>query len=1040
MSEYKNQSELEFEAEVIEHLTHIGGVKQWQYMPEIKTTEQLWQNFKKILEQNNQARLDYPLSPTEFAQIKKIISSFTNPYQAGQFLYGINGVSEIEVDLDNGKHVFLTVFDQSQVGGGNTVYQVVNQIERPKVVDGKKDRRFDVTLLINGLPIVQIELKKSMHSANEALNQMQQYIAEKQYSDIFSTLQILVAMTPREIRYMANTKEESFNKAFAFNWQNEDDAKPVYSWKTFTDRVLSIPMAHDLATRYMVLDGTKNKESIKVMRPYQVYATKRVLEAVNKFKFDTEGKLGYVWHTTGSGKTITSFKTAWLASRLPHVDKVVFLVDRIALTNQTADAYKAYDPATGSEDKAGVVSDTASVQDLHRKLTRKSDKNIIVTSIQKMSRYVSRKDFKAPKDNILFIVDEAHRSTGQAPEQKAHYVHELVESLQNDSTEGMLQKIREALPTSAWVAYTGTPKFPETRQIFGGLLHAYTIKEAIADKNVLGFNVEFKETIKAPEDATLEDMDDNIKASVYDTSDEHVKLVVEDIFKYWKNRSNDGKYNALLTVHVGGNKASTPRAMQYFNRFQGVNATLPQEERLKVAVSFSDDTSNSNHQLEHNETLLSAMQRYNKEFGTAFDMKQVKEYTEDVSRRLNKTAGDGNFLDLVIVVDQLLTGFDAPEMNTLYVDRTLKGANLIQAYSRTNRMHNLVTKPWGNVVNYRWPQENKHQMNKAFYLYSNRNSALEQDILDIPKEELSKANSNAGITSQPIEVVLDEAREVVGKLRELTDNFTDKPKGEHAEGEFIATLNQYNQIISQLKQYTVNGDDEPISMYTNPDYFYGSIGLSCDEEGFLNTVRMQLEETLKREVPGGSTPVELEMVHIIDVRIDYDYLVDLIALFAEQVHCGNFEAADETRKSIETEIAKTDNDKERKKVRKFVDKIYDKEFEFDSYPVTRDVDEMQKAMDKAQHDGTIRLLTGFVRHWGLDNSITPNDLKALISKHKVGEEDLDKQGELNKIMLNARQDYKEIASLEVTMLSWVKYRNEFRTAFYELADTIMEDE
>lgn len=342
-----------------------------------------------------------------------------------------------------------------------------------------------------------------------------------------------------------------------------------------------------------------------------------------------------------------------------------------------------------------------------------------------MSRYVSRKDFKAPKDNILFIVDEAHRSTGQAPEQKAHYVHELVENLKNDSTEGMLQKIREALPTSAWIAYTGTPKFPETRQIFGGLLHAYTIKEAIADKNVLGFNVEFKETIKAPEDATLEDTDDNIKASVYDTSDEHVKLVVEDIFKYWKNRSNDRKYNALLTVHVGGNKASTPRAMQYFNRFQEVNATLPQEERLKIAASFSDDTSNSDHQLEHNETLLSAMQRYNKEFGTAFDMKQVKEYTEDVSHRLNKTAGDGKFLDLVIVVDQLLTGFDAPEMNTLYVDRTLKGANLIQAYSRTNRMHNLVTKPWGNVVNYRWPQENEHQMNKAFYLYSNRDSALE---------------------------------------------------------------------------------------------------------------------------------------------------------------------------------------------------------------------------------------------------------------------------------------------------------------------------
>lgn len=331
----KSQSELRFEQEVVDYLTRIGGVKQWEYKAEIKTTEQLWNNFKKILEQNNQARLDEPLSATEFNQVKKIITNINTPYQAGQFLYGVNGVSEIEVDLDNGKHVFLTVFDQAQVGGGNTVYQVVNQIQRPKVVDGKPNRRFDITLLINGLPIIQIELKKALHNATEALNQMEQYIAEKQFSGIFSTLQILIAMTPFDIRYMANTTLQNFNRAFAFNWQDEETAHPVRSWKLFADKVLSIPMAHDLSTRYMVLDGTKNKESIKVMRPYQVYATKRVLDKVRKFDFKhDEGKLGYIWHTTGSGKTITSFKTAWLASRLSNVDKVIFLVDRIALTNQ----------------------------------------------------------------------------------------------------------------------------------------------------------------------------------------------------------------------------------------------------------------------------------------------------------------------------------------------------------------------------------------------------------------------------------------------------------------------------------------------------------------------------------------------------------------------------------------------------------------------------------------------------------------------------------------------------------------------------------
>ncbi|HDL2343687.1 TPA: type I restriction endonuclease subunit R, partial [Enterococcus faecium] len=531
-----------------------------------------------------------------------------------------------------------------------------------------------------------------------------------------------------DIRYMANTTLQNFNRAFAFNWQDEETAHPVRSWKLFADKVLSIPMAHDLSTRYMVLDGTKNKESIKVMRPYQVYATKRVLDKVRKFDFKhDEGKLGYIWHTTGSGKTITSFKTAWLASRLSNVDKVIFLVDRIALTNQTADAYRAYDPIAGFEGKTGVVSDTANISDLHRKLTKKSDKNIIVTSIQKMSRYVTRDSFQPLTENVLFIVDEAHRSTGDGTK-----------------NEGMLESIRKALPNSAWVGYTGTPKFPETREIFGDLLHAYTIKEAIADKNVLGFKVEFKETIEAPADPTEEDIDDNLRGSVYDHSPEHVELVVEDIFDNWKERSNNRKYNALFTVHVGGNRASTPRAMEYFDKFMEENNKRSIEDQIKVAISFSMDTSNSSHQLKTNENLHRAIQSYNRLFGTAFDMTTVKSYTEDLARRLNKTADDGNYLDLVIVVDQLLTGFDAPELNTLYIDRTLKGGNLIQAYSRTNRIHDRDAKPQGNIVNYRWPIQNEYEMNKSFAIYSNRDSAAEQLSLD----ELKKDNEESGILSK----------------------------------------------------------------------------------------------------------------------------------------------------------------------------------------------------------------------------------------------------------------------------------------------------
>ncbi|EME3514376.1 type I restriction endonuclease subunit R [Enterococcus faecium] len=1011
----KSQSELRFEQEVVDYLTRIGGVKQWEYKAEIKTTEQLWNNFKKILEQNNQARLDEPLSATEFNQVKKIITNINTPYQAGQFLYGVNGVSEIEVDLDNGKHVFLTVFDQAQVGGGNTVYQVVNQIQRPKVVDGKPNRRFDITLLINGLPIIQIELKKALHNATEALNQMEQYIAEKQFSGIFSTLQILIAMTPFDIRYMANTTLQNFNRAFAFNWQDEETAHPVRSWKLFADKVLSIPMAHDLSTRYMVLDGTKNKESIKVMRPYQVYATKRVLDKVRKFDFKhDEGKLGYIWHTTGSGKTITSFKTAWLASRLSNVDKVIFLVDRIALTNQTADAYRAYDPIAGFEGKTGVVSDTANISDLHRKLTKKSDKNIIVTSIQKMSRYVTRDSFQPLTENVLFIVDEAHRSTGDGTK-----------------NEGMLESIRKALPNSAWVGYTGTPKFPETREIFGDLLHAYTIKEAIADKNVLGFKVEFKETIEAPADPTEEDIDDNLRGSVYDHSPEHVELVVEDIFDNWKERSNNRKYNALFTVHVGGNRASTPRAMEYFDKFMEENNKRSIEDQIKVAISFSMDTSNSSHQLKTNENLHRAIQSYNRLFGTAFDMTTVKSYTEDLARRLNKTADDGNYLDLVIVVDQLLTGFDAPELNTLYIDRTLKGGNLIQAYSRTNRIHDRDAKPQGNIVNYRWPIQNEYEMNKSFAIYSNRDSAAEQLSLD----ELKKDNEESGILSKSFSKIESETKEVIQKLAELTDNFIQLPPSEKAQEEVFEGLQEYNRLLNQLKQFTEDDEKNPVSVYDEPELFYDRLGITEDQEVMLTTVLAnELRERRAQIENIDISQVNLEMTHIHDVTINYDYLIELIARMADEVHEDKMDQAELTKNEIDVEIAKSDSDKEVTKVRNFVSKIFTKEFIFDKYPAPRDVEEMNQAMEQSQKDSNIKLYTEFVRTWGLDNSVKPKDLAKLISRHRVGQEDMDKQGELTAMMNDARTDYKEIAAAEVANLSWVKYRIEFRKAFYQMAD------
>ncbi|CDH90989.1 putative HsdR subunit type I restriction-modification enzyme [Clostridium botulinum B str. Eklund 17B (NRP)] len=870
-------NEEQFETELIQYITsgtitkpeHLEGIsdfivrekpadyyiktKLWKYEPKIKTTEKLWDNFKEILERHNQNTLDHPLSSVEFNQVKKIISDIKTPYEAGQFLYGLNGVSQIEIDLDDGRHVFLTVFDQKQIGAGDTVYQVVNQIERPAVITGKQKRRFDTTLLINGLPIIQIEEKRDTHDVNEALNQMHQYSQENQYRDIFSTLQILVAITPNNVKYMANTTSDKFNKDFAFNWQRKSDNMIVRNWKEFADSMLSIPMAHQMATNYMILDGTKNKQTLKVMRPYQVYATQNVIENLKRVDFDFgTNKVGYIWHTTGSGKTITSFKTAWLASRMPKVDKVVFVVDRIALTKQTNENYKAYDPDS-SEDTIGSVENTNSTTDLSKKLKSK-DNNIIVTSVQKLDTLVKRKSFKTPDKNIVFIVDEAHRSTGSEN----------------------FEKIQKAFKKSAWIGYTGTPMFDETtsglrtEDIFGPLLHAYTIREAIADRNVLGFKVDFETTIDEEQmkreylpafyrerypkwtekqieqkinNLNQEDMDDAIEPSFYDENIDHVKLVVEDIFTNWKNRSNEGKYNALFTTHVGGGKASTPMAMMYFREFKRVNDENRKNGRqvLKVAITFSLNTSNNDSMLETNKGLFEAIDIYNEEFGTSFGMDDVAGYTQDVTSRLNKTATDKNFLDIVIVVDQLLTGFDAPELNTLYVDRRLKGAGLIQAYSRTNRIADMQEKPWGRIVNYRWPAHNEKLMNKALAIYANKDSAILSD------EEQRKANEKDGIVAKPFEEVFNEVKETVKKLSDLTNEFQQLPPSEKKKEDMLDLLRDYNAGMAKLKQYNseeIDGNAVGFN-YENPDELVEKLGMTSEQEVMLTTV---LTNELKQHI------------------------------------------------------------------------------------------------------------------------------------------------------------------------------------------------
>lgn len=1021
-------NELQFEDKLIDYLVNLGGTKQWDYVPEIKTTEDLWNNFKKIIEQHNQDRLDNPLSDAEFKQIQMLIGQLETPYQAGQFLYGMNGISQVEVDRDDGQHVYLKIFDQDNIGAGDTIYQIVNQIERPAVIPGRKNRRFDTTLLINGLPIIQIEEKADGHDAKEALNQMHQYIEENQYSDIFSTVQILVAITPHDSRYMANSTSDKFNTDFSFRWQRAADNKPVFDWKEFANNMLSIPMSHQMATNYMILDGTPKHQMIKAMRPYQVYATQRVIRKLRQHTFgiDEQGA-GYVWHTTGSGKTISSFKAAWLASRLPNVDKVVFLVDRRALTDQTVDEYQAYDPENTEDSNGGVVTDTANRWVLERKL-KKDGNGIIVTSTQKMDSMVSSQDFKRIDKNIVFIVDEAHRSTSG----------------------DMLKRIKESFRKSAWIGYTGTPVFethPTTSEVFGDLIHAYTIRDAIADGNVLGFKVDFETTLTdsilreqylpeyfrsrypkmSDEDIQAkidnmddDDMDDSVKPSVYDENPKHVELVVDDIIKNWNKRSRDGEYNALFTTHVGGGKASTPMAMMYYHEFKKRNKDL--EKPLKIGITFSQDTSNGDKQLQNNNSLREVMSDYNEEFGTSFDDTQVKEYTAQVVSRLNRTINDGRYLDLVIVVDQLLTGFNAPQMNTLYVDRTLQGAALIQAYSRTNRVYDMQTKPFGRIVNYRWPHHTEVVMKKALATYANRDSANIQ--IDLP-------GVTDGVVEKPYEDIKKDLKNVVDQLADYSDNFTRTPDDMNRVEEMYSGLREYNHLMSMVKQDDKYDDK-------NPDELLNELGMNTDTEEILTTtLTNEVKTKVAKYHKVDFSQIDLKMEHVKEVQVNYDYLEELIADLMNQYHDDDLDSANKTASEIKTIADKVDDRKYAEQINQFTSDVLSGNVKYENYPVTqKDIKNLVSGHNNMRLRNDI---FEYKKIWGLADIDSSQSINKIVINHTKSADDLNINGILDKIVKEGSTVYRTDAdSDEVKNLSKIKYRTHLRRSFKKFADEIIE--
>ena len=736
-------NELAFESALINLLFEKGWEKN---VLKNKTEKELLQNWADILFENNRGidRLnDYPLTEGEMQQIVEQITALCTPLKLNGFING----KTIHIKRDNpedklhyGKEVSLKIYDRQEISAGQSRYQIAEQPAFPTKSKMLNDRRGDLMLLINGMPVIHIELKKSGTPVSQACDQIKKYAHEGVFSGLFSLIQVFVAMTPDETVYFANPGPDGqFNKDYYFHWADFNN-EPMNAWQDIASHFLSIPMAHQLIGFYTVADDTDGV--LKVMRSYQYYAASAIADKVAKTKWADKNICGgYIWHTTGSGKTMTSFKSAQLIANSRDADKVVFLVDRIELGTQSLLEYRNF------ADDNETVQATENTDVLITKL-KSSDPadTLIVTSIQKMSNIkndgnMNSKDIELINDKrIVIIVDECHRSTFG----------------------DMMRDVKLTFPGALFFGFTGTPihdenqrKMSTTADVFGNELHRYSIADGIRDKNVLGFDPYMVPTykdkevrkqvalIQAKASTEAEALADPKKSEVYYhymntvpmagytddagqyvkgiedyvpmsqyNCDEHREMVVKDILENWERLSHARKFHAIFAT------SSIPEAIEYYKLFKSKKSSL------KIAALFDQNIDNTEGAILKEDAVVEMLTDYNKKFGQSFTIPSYQKYKKDVALRLaHKKPYLGidkhpeMELDLLIVVDQMLTGFDSKWINTLYLDKLMRYENIIQAFSRTNRLFG-PNKPFGTIRYYRKPYTMRRNVEKAVKLYS----------------------------------------------------------------------------------------------------------------------------------------------------------------------------------------------------------------------------------------------------------------------------------------------------------------------------------
>ncbi len=910
--------ESDFEVALIKILSEKGWEKE---VLKNYSEQDLLRNWANILFDNNRDidRLnDYPLTDSEMQQILEQIENLRTPLKLNGFING-KSVSIVRDNPDDklhlGKEVSLKIYDRREIAAGQSRYQIVQQPKFPTKSKLLNDRRGDLMLLINGMPVIHIELKKSGVPVSQAYHQIEKYAHEGIFTGLFSLVQIFVAMEPNETVYFANPGPDGkFNPDYYFHWADFNN-EPINEWDKVASTLLSIPMAHQLIGFYTVADDSDGV--LKVMRSYQYFAASAISDKVAKTKWEGNSQLGgYVWHTTGSGKTMTSFKSAQLIASSKDADKVIFLMDRIELGTQSLKEYRGF----ADENESVQATENTGVLITKLKSTAPAD-TLIVTSIQKMSNIKDEAGGLNSSDieyinhkRIVFIVDEAHRSTFG----------------------DMLITIKTTFPRAIFFGFTGTPiqeenqkKKNTTTTVFGNELHRYSIADGIRDKNVLGFDpykvLTFKdkdvrrvvalEKAKAQtEEEAIADpakskvfykymdaeqvgmvghydkqgnyikgIEDYIPSAQYET-EEHTTTVVKDILENWVNLSHNSKFHAIFAT------SSIPEAINYYRMIKDM------KPELKITALFDPNIDNSGGVAFKEEGLAEIIDDYNKKYEQDFSISSFAKMKKDIAARLahkkpyERIANTPEKqIDLLIVVDQMLTGFDSKWINTLYMDKILYYENIIQAFSRTNRLFG-PDKPFGTIRYYRKPHTMERNINAAVKLYS--------------------GDKPLGLFVPRLAENLQEMNKIYAEITELfaeagVENFERLPKETAACRKFAKLFKEFNDYLEAAK---IQGFKWEQTTYLNADT--GEvIEMTVDEKNYLVLVLRYKELFVGSDDDhnGGDEDIPYDLVgYITEIdtgRIDSDYMN---SRFEKYMKLLNLEGvSQEELEQAETELHKT---------------------------------------------------------------------------------------------------------------------------------------